>query len=473
MEEDVEKETIKLYGLKFENEDRTIKNEEIELKDKKEDLTKNKYYKIDDKKLKELEKVFKQVKTKIKVGLDMRKSSDFRNKSVIMPEIFFDKKTKGNEDGTFIVYNDKNFSKLIEIEATNFNYVLFVEKLDNNDLIFLVDKGACYELLIYRLIQENKEGKKGYYLSQKIIETLEGYQIKYNKKRRRHYFDMYGDEGEEKGEPINYVLYYIKAISKNRFFCVSNYGFKIYALNENNEYDLILLEPYEKIDFIYEIDTSKFIIGLNLRTVKGFGFCGNAYTCYYTLLLKKIELKNIDKNDNISRQEKDEKNEDKLASLKVKEKLKLSFISQNMFKFNHSSPLVYDNAIFFSDYATLKDKFFVIGVGLNILVFNMETGKQIKNFEINVENEYFNMDIKKWDSTENDEFILIVKNSIVLFKLIEESASKISLNVLNHAYFPNDLKIDHEYIIKNLKKFSRQKNRFYSYNKAFNEINIY
>ena len=361
---------------------------------------------------------------------------------------------------------------------------MFVEKLDNNDLIFLVDKGACYELLIYRLMQENKEGKKGYYLSQKIIETLEGYQMKYNKKRRRHYLDMFRNEGEEKGESINYVLYYIKAISKYRFFCVSNYGFKIYALNENNEYELVLLEPYEKIDFIYEIDTYKFIIGLNIRTVEGYGFCGNAYTCYYTLVLNKIELKNIDKTDNILRQEKfndckelekDEKNDDKFAILKVKENIKLLFISQTLFKFNHSSPLVYDNAIYFSDFATLKNKFFVIGVGHNILVFNMETWKQIKSFEIKAEREYFYMDIKKWDSAENDEFILIVDNNIVLFKLNEENSSNISLNILNQAYFPKLLiKDDKGYIsIKNLKKFTRQKNRFYSYNNKFNEINIY
>ena len=85
------------------------------------------------------------------------------------------------------------------------------------------------------------------------------------------------------------------------------------------------------------------------------------------------------------------------------------------------------------------------------------------------------MDIKKWDSAENDEFILIVDNNIVLFKLNEENSSNISLNILNQAYFPKLLiKDDKEYIsIKNLKKFTRQKNRFYSYNNKFNEINIY
>ena len=65
-EDDVEEETIILYDLKFRNENYFTRDEEKELEDKEEDLTKNKYYKIEDKKLKELEKVFKQVKTKIK-----------------------------------------------------------------------------------------------------------------------------------------------------------------------------------------------------------------------------------------------------------------------------------------------------------------------------------------------------------------------------------------------------------------------
>ena len=485
LEVDTDEETIKLYDLKFKNENRFTRDEEKKLEDKEEDLTKNKYYKIEDKKLKELEKVFKQVKTKIKLNFDMGKLFEHRSKSMTLPEILFDVKIGGTNKITHIVYDEKNFSKLIELEATASFIVLFVEKLNNNDLIFLVYNGENCELLIYRLKQEQKEGKKGYYLSQKILETLEGYQIKYNKQKRSDYFDMFEDEEEyeEKAEPIEYNLYYIKAVSKNRFFCVSNYGFKIYALNENNEYELVLLEPYEKIDFIYEIDTNKFVFGLNIRTVEGSGFCGNAYTCYYKLMLNKIELKNIDKIDNISKQEKsndykelenDDKNYNNLDNSKVKGKLKLSFISQSMFTFNHSSKLSFDIPIYFSDFAILKNKFFIIGISHNILVFSMETGKIVKIFHILAENRYYNIDIKNWDSTENDEFILFVNNNVILFKLNEENSSNISLNILNYAYFPNLVIIDDEkYIIKNLKKINRQKNRFYSYNKDSNDILIY
>jgi len=52
MEDDVEKETIKLYNLKFEGKIQYFKEEkkEQELNDKIKDLRKIKYYKINDKK---------------------------------------------------------------------------------------------------------------------------------------------------------------------------------------------------------------------------------------------------------------------------------------------------------------------------------------------------------------------------------------------------------------------------------------
>ena len=170
----------------------------------------------------------------------------------------------------------------------------------------------------------------------------------------------------------------------------------MYALNKKNEYELVLLEPYDKIDFIYEIDTNKFIFGLNIRTVHGYGFCGNVYTCYYDLFLNKIELKD---NDKI----KDKSNNHNLKNLKVKEKLKFSVISKKMFEFNFSTPLTFDTKIEFSDFVSLKNKYFIIMLNKSILVFNLETGKEIKRFEIKFDDDYYlQIDIKKWDCPEND-----------------------------------------------------------------------
>ena len=448
------KEAITLYDLKFENADQYDEKKEQD-ENKKENLSKNQYYKIDDKKLEELEKVFKQVKTNIKLGYNWDKS-EFTSKN--LPGIIFDLKTKENKNFC-LIYDGKNFSKIIEIEISA--PFLFVEKLDNKDLIFLTLNGKNYELLIYRLMHGQNNENKGYLLSQKIKETIEGYEIKYNHKK-----NMFGEE--EKTGTKEYNLFYIKAISGNRFFCVSNYGFKMYALNEKNEYELVLLEPYDKIDFIYEIDTNKFIFGLNIRTVHGYGFCGNAYTCYYDLFLNKIELKD---NDKI----KDKSNNHNLNNLNVKEKLKFSFISKKMFEFNFSTPLTFDTNIDFSDFVSLKNKYFIIMLNKSILVFNLETGKEIKRFEIKFDDDYYlKNDIKKWDCPENDEFIMIINNNVILFKLNEEKSS-ISLNILNYGYFPELCfkKTEDRIIFKDLKKINGQKNRFYSYSEISNDIIIY
>ena len=468
-DDDVEKDTIKLYDLNFGFKNKLSEDKDRELEHKEEeDLSKNKYYKIEEKKLEELEKSFKQLKTKIKLNYNLKILS--KERVLFLPQILFNIKKAEKNKNIIIVYDEKYFTKLIEIEISG--NIFMVEKLENNDLIFLVEDGNEYEILVYRLIPELKKEKKKFVLSQKIKETIEGYKIKY-KKNKHHYF--------YKDEPIMYNLYYIKAISGNRFFCASNYGLKIYALNEKNEYELVLLEPYDKIDFIYEIDKNKFIFGLNLRSVHGYGFCGNSYTCYYNLKLNKIELKNIDKTENKFIQENysdykepkdNKKNNDNLDILKVREKLKFSFVSQEMFKFNHSTGLVYDRPIYFSDFVTLKNKYFIIMLLNNILVFNMENGKIIKKFEIIADNKYLKMDIKKWDCTEDDEFILIARNNIILFKLNEENSSKVSLNILNYVFFP-ELIFKEDFIIKDLKKINSQKNKFYSYDDESNDISIY
>jgi len=450
---DNNKEIITLYDLKFELKDEYFPKKKEYLAQKKEKLSKNQYYKIEDKKLEELEKVFKQVKTNIKLGFNLKRYLKNRGTSRILPEIIFNIKTKEERKYICMIYESKNFSKIIEIEIPD--TFEFVEKLDNKDLIFITFKGKYYELLIYRLIQGQNNENKGYFLSQKIEETLGGYELKYN-----YTTNMFGDK--KKGDPKNYELFYIKAISGNRFFCVSNYGFKMYALNEKNEYELVLLEPYEKIDFIYEIEANKFIFGLNLRRVEGYGFCGNAYTCYHNLFINKIELKDIDKIKNKS-------NNNNL-------KLKFSFISETMFEYHYSSSMAYDIEINFSDYVSLKNNYFIILVKNDILIFNIETGKEIKRFGIKADGcRYLLTDIKKWDCPENDEFILIVYNNVILIRLNEENSSKINLNILNYGYFPElCLKETKERTtFKKLKKINGQKNKFYSYADNCNDIIIY
>ena len=73
-DETVEKETITLYDLKFEYKNEYLPHKEQKSEQKEENLKNNKFYKIDDKKQKELENVFKQVKTFIKLNYNLQKN---------------------------------------------------------------------------------------------------------------------------------------------------------------------------------------------------------------------------------------------------------------------------------------------------------------------------------------------------------------------------------------------------------------
>ena len=280
-------EVITLHDLKFETED--SKNEESDKKE--ENLKNNKYYQIDVEKQKELENVFGQVKAYLKLNVNLKKYFIGYEKSGKIPDILFDIKKIDVNNNIFTLFDEKKLSKEIEIKIP-YN-ILYIEKLDNKDLIFLVFKEKNYELLVYRFMPEQKEENKKYVLSQTIKESIEGY-----KQRYIHRDTNFDDEDEGKDEPIEYNSYYIKCISGNRFFSVSNYGFKMYVLNEKKEYELVLLKTFEKISFIQEINKNKFIFGLNLRTVHGYGFCGNAYTVYNNLLLYKVDLIEYDKRNN-------------------------------------------------------------------------------------------------------------------------------------------------------------------------------
>ena len=417
--------------------------------------------------------------------------------SLRLPEIIFDIKQGKNNNNICIIY-DKNSSKATEIEIPS--TTIFVERLDNKDLIFVDHNGFNYELLVYRLMSGKKNEKKGYFLNQKIKETIEGFKIKYE-----YITPLNGPIGQKvRGNPIFYVLFFIKVISRNRFFCISSYGCKLYALNEKKEYELVLLEQYEQIDFICEIDTNKFIFGLNLVTQEGYGDMTNI-TFNYNLKLNIIELKTIDwinsilnqgksnkeknkdildiSNNQLTNNDKDDDSLDNLDVLQFRKKLKYSFLFENMFEYKDYSPYIPNFGINFSDFVTLKNKFFIIMIGEKIFIFNMETGKEIKRFKIIHEAENYNPDIKKWDCEENDQFIMIVNNNVILFKLNEEDSSEISLNILSYAYFPKLLfeVCENDIIAKDLKKANDQKNRFYSYKwdknppfeKETNEIIIY
>ena len=90
-----------------------------------------------------------------------------------------------------------------------------------------------------------------------------------------------------------YEAEFVKDISGNRFICGSNYGFKIYSINEKNEYSIVLLEPYsEGRKIIYELDKDTFIFCTTLE-------CGDSLgsPAHTELIIDKINLREITKEE--------------------------------------------------------------------------------------------------------------------------------------------------------------------------------
>ena len=182
-----------------------------------------KYYKIDNERKKEFEEKFKQIKLKINFNSH--------------PRILRDGKFYTIFNGIFTVYDEKFFKKIIEIKFEEKEKINLAIQLDNKDIVFFAED----QIIIYRLQNEK------YFLFQKIDENAKGYELQY----------------DHRGcipSPKTYKSLFIKEISGNRFICISNYGFKIYSLNDKNEYSIMLLEAYDEgIRTIYEVDKDNFI----------------------------------------------------------------------------------------------------------------------------------------------------------------------------------------------------------------------
>ena len=211
-----------------------------------------KYYQIDDAKNKELEQIFNKINLKI----------IFPSKARILRDGKFYTISKG----CFTIYKEKFYNKLFEIKIRGSDKITSVIELDNKDIIFFKNE----QLIIYRL----KDGK--YSLFQKIKESRVGYELQFL-------------SSGCSGYPKDYRTLYIKEISGNRFISVSNYGFKIYALNDKNEYSIVLLENFhECIQKIYELDKDNFIFCSKID-------CDDSMSgpAHNILILERIQLKEI------------------------------------------------------------------------------------------------------------------------------------------------------------------------------------
>ena len=406
---------------------------EKEIYDEAEKLSKEsleKYYKIEKGKNNELKKIFKTFKSKVNFPninyLDKGKFWSFSN-------------------NIFAILDNVTFTKLYEIKFNEGEIVESAIELDNNDLVFMIrsqeqdnndddyyyrgSQGISY-LFIYKLKNEN------YILLQKIKEDKTGY------KTQNSYSGCFGFEK-------SFQLNEIKKLKDNKIMTISNYGIRIYALNENKEYSMILMDVHSRgLQQIYEIDENNLIFCTLIHIGASLGGPDHDY-----LMIEKVKLKNITKGDKankIKKLDKDEESKKLLSSLKlVKEIL------------NYST---YEGSHYLSNFIILKQKYFIIMIDYNLLVFDLSTGEQMVRYKIvekGEKNLYYDriIEICKWNNVNDNEFFINIKGNITLFELDDNRG--INLKIIAYSYFPN---------LKNLIKMEDQ-NRFYS--KEKNHIIIY
>ena len=321
--------------------------------------------------------------------------------------------------GFFILYDDKTFKKLYEIKFESGTNIKSVIQLDNSDLIFLVEKNVpslkakyetLYKINIYRLKNNN------YSLIQEINDERKDFEL-------QKVFVGYGGYIDKEYYPIK-----LKDLSNNRFFSVSNYGIKLFSLNNNSNYVLASSRGIgENLNIIQEINPNDFVISY-YKFYPGYGLANYSQS---KLIIEKISL-NI-------------KN--------AQEMLSLSY-GDGGFNFYKLST---ENII-------LRKKFILIRIENYFLIFIISTGEFLKRFELKFNNNdnLFNgsLCIKKWNNKKDNEFLLFAGNYIILFELDEY---KLSLNI--KAYMVTESKLANMKDDENLIKINDEENKFYKIDK--------
>ena len=205
------------------------KREIFDEKEKLKEESIRKYYKIENDKKKEIENCFKNSKLKI-----ILKNA----------EVLSDKKIYTKSENIIKIYDNKIFKELYNINCGKEAQIESAIELDNKDLIISIISKKYDRLLVYRLINNN------YNLIQTINE-LTG---------KDHYgFIQVAYVTSDPDYP--FYLQYIKKLENNRFMSVSNYEIKLYSLNKNNCYEIILFyDDDSKYKDIYEIDGENYLI---------------------------------------------------------------------------------------------------------------------------------------------------------------------------------------------------------------------
>ena len=419
------------------------------------------HYNINEEKKKELESTFRQMKLKIELSGK--------------PQILRDGKIISLSTEGFTIYDSVLFKKIAEIKLEQPIKPEFAIELDNGDLIIACknddDNMYNYQLLVYRFKDQQ------YFLLQKIKEGGLGLTAKYYITGHCSYSRQY--------HKLDYKISELKKISGNRFFCLSNTGLKMYSLNEKNEYSLVLIEDeLEDLGMIHEVNENKFIF--SVQKVHTNYFYSTIEMYLGTIELKNATKEELDKKLALVKEkgyqsgkkggychkynmfgfpifrgpEVEEKEEiqvnfdDELK--KIIESLKYSCSIKATQKYNSNSNLQ------LSDSIIIKNKYLIIVIGVNILIIDLNEGKELKTYELLIDGIFEGNDslfmpdrieMKKWCSAEDNQFIFIIGKNAILVELTEVE-NDIQLKILNYSYFPNIMNS------QNLKILSEKNNKF-------------
>jgi hypothetical protein len=260
----------------------------------------------------------------------------------------------------------------------------------------------------------------------------------------------------------------------------------MYSLNEKNEYSLVLIEDeLEDLGMIHEVNENKFIFSVQ-----------KVHTNYFysttEMYLGMMEIKNATKEEldkklalvkekgyqsgkkggychkynmfgfPIFRGSEAEEEEEEIQEnfddeiKKIIESLKYSCSIKATLKYNNNSNL------HLSDSIIIKNKYLIMVIGINILIIDLNEGKELKTYELLIDGIFEGNDslfmvdrieMKKWSSAEDNQFIFIIGKNVILVELTEDEKD-IQLKILNYSYFPNIMNS------KNLKILSEKNNKF-------------
>jgi hypothetical protein len=212
-----------------------------------------------------------------------------------------------------------------------------------------------------------------------------------------------------------------------RFIISTNYGFKIYSLNEKEEYSLILIEKLQGIQQIYEINEFNFIFCL-----KDNEFIYEKEYDVNLLEIYEIKMEKITEDKKLSHFEFLNPNKEKnkiLSSLKYTFDYVNSYCEHCKFETYSFDSILIDNK-----------KYYIMSKQNHLYIFNIKL-ELLKKYEfINEDHNPRSFNIIKYD---NSNTLILYKNGQVSLIEIENNNSKgendknpFNFKIIAYCYFP-------------------------------------